>query len=214
VFGSIAALHPINAHLIICVAVSGAFVFGISGGLAGVQARLDLFGVGVIAAIVGLSGGVLRDVLLGTKPVVVFDWRVVISVMGAAIVSYVFRGRLVDWKDSVEVFDAIGLSLFCVIGTYISLQDHSGPIPAIILGTITAIGGGIVRDILLRRIPAVLREGLYAIPALLGATVVVVGYEFGIATLAWYGFAAGSCLLVRIVGMVFHINLPVAAHPS
>lgn len=211
---SVAALHPINGQLIIGIAICGAFVFGISGGLAGVQAKLDIFGVGVIAAIVGLSGGVLRDVLLGTKPLVVFDWRVVASVVGAALVSYVFRARLVDWRDSVEVFDAIGLSLFCVIGTYLSLQDHSGPIPAIILGTITAIGGGIVRDILLRQVPAVLREGLYAIPALLGASVVVLGYELGTATLAWYGLAAGACLAVRIIGMVFHINLPVATHPK
>ena len=71
-----------------------------------------------------------------------------------------------------------------------------------------------MRDILLRQVPAVLREGLYAIPALLGASVVVLGYELGTATLAWYGLAAGACLAVRIIGMVFHINLPVATHPK
>ena len=194
------------------IVVAGSFVFAVSGGLAGFKARLDLFGVLVLAAGVGLSGGALRDIMLGIPVTGIFDWRVVLSVILAGFFSFVAGTRLLRWQRSIGAFDAVGLSLFSVIGTVISLQHNAGPIPSSLLGMVTAVGGGAMRDIILNRVPAVLREGLYAVPALLGASVVVLGYELGIASIAWYGFSAGLCLAVRFMGMVFDVNLPRARH--
>lgn len=203
-----------NSVAITWITIIGAFAFGISGGLAAVRGRLDIFGVMVLAATVGLAGGVLRDLLLGIRPSSIYDWRVIVAVALAGITAFVLRGPLIRWSSSIEAFDAVGLSLFCVIGTDVALQHHATPVTAVLLGTVTAVGGGAVRDVLLNRVPAVLREGLYAVPAMIGSTVIVVGYEIDRINLAWYFLAGGLCLIIRVVGMVFRVNLPVAPVPG
>lgn len=204
----------IGARAVVVISIAGAFVFGISGGLAAIRARLDLFGVMVLSLTVGLAGGTLRDILLGDRPLGLFDWRVVLAAVVAGFVALALRNPLDRWQASIDVFDAIGLSLFCVLGTDIALQHHAGPAPAILLGVVTATGGGVVRDVLLRKIPEVLRQGLYAVPALLGSAVIAVSYQFHHSALWIYVLAAGLCLSVRLLGMYFNINLPVAPLPS
>ena len=160
--------------LILFLNLAGTFVFGLSGGLAAVRARLDLFGVVVLAAVVGLAGGITRDVLIGTPPATFRDWRYLAAAAAAGVVCF-FAGRAMERAErSIMIFDALGLGLFAVTGATKALQFGLGPVQAILLGTITGVGGGMLRDVLLREVPTVLREGLYAIPALLGATVLVV----------------------------------------
>jgi uncharacterized membrane protein YeiH len=192
----------------------GVFVFGVSGGLAAARARLDIFGVVVLAAAVGVAGGTARDVLLGIRPTGLFDWRVVLCVVAAGLVAFFFRSQLVSWKLSIDTFDAIGLSVFCVIGTGVALVHHSGPVAAVILGTVTAVGGGVTRDILLRRVPEILRQDLYAVPAILGSLVVVLGYELGQDSWPWYLLGGVVCFVVRMAGLIFNLNLPRAKLPE
>ena len=196
------------------ISIIGAFAFGVSGGLAGVRARLDLFGVLVLAATVGMAGGILRDVLLGIRPASLSDWRMIAAVTLAGIVAFLARVPLSRWEPSIEAFDAVGLALFCVIGTDVALHNLAAPVTAALLGTVTAVGGGAVRDIVLNRVPGVLKEGLYAVPALVGSAIVVLGYELGHGTILWYVAAVVSCFSIRVVGMVFHVNLPVAPVPG
>ena len=188
--------------------IGGSFVFGLSGGLAGTLKRLDVFGVVVLAAVVGMAGGVLRDVMLGIPAVVVFDWRVVLAVVLAGVTAFVAHGPLLRWHHSIQILDALGLSLFSVIGTDIALHHHAGPIPAVLLGMVTGVGGGAIRDVVTNEVPAVLRGGLYAIPSLLGASAVALGYELHHISLAWYAAAAGICFVVRLAGILFKLNLP------
>ena len=165
--------------LILVLNLAGTFVFGLSGGLAAVRAKLDLFGVVVLAAVVGLAGGITRDVLIGTPPATFRDWRYLAAAAVAGIVCF-FAGRALERAErSVMIFDALGLGLFAVTGATKALQFGLGPVQAILLGTITGVGGGMLRDVLLRQVPTVLREGLYAIPALLGAAVLVIAQEAG-----------------------------------
>ena len=196
------------------ISIVGAFAFGVSGGLAGVRSRLDVFGVLVLAATVGLAGGILRDVLLGIRPASLSDWRIIAAVSLAGVVAFVARGPLTRWEASIEAFDAVGLALFCIIGTDVALHNQATPVTAVLLGTVTAVGGGAVRDIVLNRVPGVLKEGLYAVPALVGSTIVVVGYELGHASMLWYAAAGVACFVIRVVGMVYHVNLPVAPWPQ
>lgn len=207
-------LSAVGGNSLEVVTIVGALVFGISGGLAAVRARLDIFGVVVLAGSVGLAGGVLRDVLLNVRPQMVRDWRVVVAVIAAGLIAFVLRGQLSRWRASMEIFDAIGISLFCVIGADMALAHHASPLSAVVLGVVTSIGGGVTRDVLLNRVPLVLREGLYAVPAALGATVAVAGWELGWATPWWYVLAAALCLGVRLLGIRFDLNLPVAAPPE
>ncbi|MFC7279970.1 trimeric intracellular cation channel family protein [Paractinoplanes rhizophilus] len=194
--------------LILVLNLAGTFVFGLSGGLAAVRANLDLFGVVVLAAVVGLAGGITRDVLIGTQPATFRDWRYLAAAAAAGMVCF-FAGRRLDRAErGIMVFDALGLGLFAVTGATKALQFGLGPVQAILLGAITGVGGGMLRDVLLRQIPTVLREGLYAIPALLGATVLVVAQRAGSTNPLFPILGAVGCIVVRLSGLKYGINVP------
>jgi uncharacterized membrane protein YeiH len=199
-----------DATLILSLNLAGTFVFGLSGGAAGARARLDIFGIVVLSGVVGLSGGIIRDLLIGTPPETFRDYRYLVAA-GAAGLACFFALPIIDrLQRSVLLFDAMGLSLFCVTGASKALDFRLGPAQAIILGAITGIGGGMLRDVLLRQVPGVLgRDPLYAIPALLGAAIVVVGHEID-NNAVFPLLGAGVCFLVRVLALHFHVALPIA----
>jgi len=174
--------HGFDPTLILGLNLVGTFVFGLSGGLAAVRARLDLFGVVVLAAVVGLAGGIIRDLLIGTPPATFRDWRYLAAAGAAGLVCFFGRPALERVQRSVLVFDAVGLGLFCVTGASKALDFGVGAVSAVLLGAITGIGGGMLRDVLLREVPTVLHHDLYAIPALLGAGVLVAAQKSGLSS--------------------------------
>ena len=158
--------------------LGGTFVFALSGGAAGMKKRLDLFGILVLSFAAASAGGILRDVLIGAvPPAALVDGRYLAVSVLAGLVAFqwfpaVDSGRI---RRAVVVCDAIGLSLFAVAGTQKALSYHLGPVAAALLGMLTGVGGGVVRDVLLSDVPAVLRREIYAVAALAGAVVVVAG---------------------------------------
>jgi uncharacterized membrane protein YeiH len=194
----------------ITIFICGAFVFGLSGGLAGVIKGLDFFGIVVLSGVVGLAGGTVRDIFLGIPAVAIFDWRVVAAVLLAGIVAFLAHKPLLRLHYPIQILDAIGLSLFSVIGADISLMEHSGPLAATLLGMATGVCGGVIRDVLLNEIPQVLRAGLYALPSLMASGLVVLGFEVKELSLLWYAMASVVCLAVRLAGVFLDINLPKA----
>ncbi len=200
----------VDATLILVLNLAGTFVFGLSGGLAAVRARLDLFGVVVLAAVVGLAGGVLRDLLIGTPPATFRDWRYLAVTAAAGLVCFVAGRALERLERSVMVFDALGLGLFAVTGATKALEFGLGPVQAVVLGAITGVGGGMLRDVLLREVPTVLREGLYAVPALMGAAVPTVAQWAGSTSPAYPVIGAALCVAVRVVGHRYDVNVPLA----
>jgi uncharacterized membrane protein YeiH len=194
--------------LILALNLLGTFVFGLSGGLAALRARLDLFGVVVLATVVGLAGGITRDLLIGTPPATFRDWRYLAATAAAGIVCF-FAGRALERAGrSIVVVDALGLGLFAVTGAAKALQFGLGPVPAILLGTITGVGGGVLRDVLLREVPTVLREGLYAIPALLGAAVLVLAQQAGLTSPVLPVLGVVVCVAVRLLGVAYGLGVP------
>jgi uncharacterized membrane protein YeiH len=194
--------------LILVLNLAGTFVFGLSGGLAAVRAKLDLFGVVVLAAVVGLAGGITRDVLIGTPPATFRDWRYLAAAAAAGAVCF-FAGRALERAErSVMIFDALGLGLFAVTGATKALQFGLGPVQAVLLGTITGVGGGMLRDVLLREVPTVLREGLYAIPALLGAAVLVLAQDAGSTNPVFPVLGVLVCVVVRLFGLRYGVSVP------
>lgn len=196
--------------LILVLSLAGTFVFGLTGGLAGVRARLDFLGVVVLAFTVGLAGGIIRDLLIGVPPATFRDGRYLAVAAAAGIVSFIARPALERVDRTLTFFDAIGLGLFSVTGASAALAHHLGPVQSIILGAITGVGGGMVRDLLLREVPNVLRKDLYAVPALLGATVLVVAHQAGARSALFPLLAAGVCIAVRLIGVHYSIGLPIA----
>ena len=200
----------VDTNLILGLNLAATFGFGLSGGLAAVRARLDLFGVLVLAAVVGLAGGITRDVLIGVAPETFRDVRYLAAAGAAGVACFFGGGALHRFRRAVLVFDAIGLSLFCVTGASKALTFDLGPAQAILLGAITGIGGGMLRDVLLHEVPTVLRSELYAVPALAGAAVVAIAHEAGSDDGAYALIGAGLCLLVRLIGLRYGLNIPIA----
>lgn len=196
--------------LILGLNLIGTFVFGISGGLAAVKARLDLFGVLVLALVVAVAGGIIRDLLIGTPPATFRDWRYLAAAGAAGLATFAARPLLERIWNVIQVLDAAGLALFCVTGAAKALEFRLGPAQAILLGAITGIGGGMLRDVLIRHIPTVLRHDLYAVPALAGAAVVVGAHGAGTTSEAFPLIGFAVCFAMRIFGLRYNIQLPVA----
>src|SRR3954471_24177112 len=202
--------HGFDPTLILWLNRLGTFVFGLSGGLAAVRAKLDLFGVVVLSAVVGLAGGIIRDLLIGVPPATFRDWRYLAAAGAAGLICFFARPALERLQRSVLVFDALGLGLFCVTGASKALDFGVGPVPAILLGAITGVGGGILRDVLLREVPTVLRHDLYAIPALLGAGVLAAAQESGTSSPVFPVLGVAVCVAVRLLGLRYGVNVPIA----
>ncbi|HVB63656.1 MAG TPA: trimeric intracellular cation channel family protein [Nitrolancea sp.] len=162
--------------LLVVLDLAGTFVFALSGAAAGVRKKLDLFGVLVLSFAAANVGGIIRDLLLGAvPPPAISNWRYIAVSLVAGLMMFYWSGSIHRWRSAVMVLDAAGLALFAVSGAQKALTFHLNPVAAILLGMLTGIGGGILRDMLVSEVPIVLRSDLYAVAALAGATVVVVG---------------------------------------
>jgi uncharacterized membrane protein YeiH len=205
-------LPPITiSGLTLVLDLLGTFVFALSGAVAGVKHRLDIFGVLVLSFAAATVGGITRDLLIGAVPPPgIADWRYIAAALAAGLITF-YCGALVNrlW-DSVLLFDAVGLGLFAVTGASKALAFHLPPLTAVLLGVTTGIGGGMARDILVSEVPVVLHSDLYAVAALAGAAVVVIGRSLGFAPTVVSIAGAILCIGLRIMAMRRGWRLPVA----
>ena len=196
--------------LLLVLDLVGTFVFGVNGALTAVRvARLDVVGVVTLGMVTALGGGVIRDVLIGSIPPATFrDWRYFALAFGGGLIAFALSRRLDRIEMPITVLDAIGLSVFAVIGAEKAVHYGLGIWPAVFLGVVTAVGGGTIRDTLVRQIPTVLRSDLYAIPALLAAGITVAAMRMGVYGLPAAPGAAAVCFAVRMLGVRFGLNAP------
>ncbi|MBA8826464.1 putative membrane protein YeiH [Saccharopolyspora lacisalsi] len=196
--------------LLLALDFTGTFAFALNGALTAVRAaRLDIVGVVALGMITALGGGILRDVLIDSVPPAAFrDWRYLVLAAGGGLVAFALSQWLHRLEVPINVLDAIGLSTFAVIGASKALGAGLGIGPAIILGAITGVGGGTIRDTLVRRIPSVLRSDLYAIPALIGAAVTVGAIRADLYGVPAALAAVAACFTVRMIGVHFGLQAP------
>ena len=200
--------------LYIFLDLAGTFAFAISGAVAAKQRGLDLFGICALAFIVACGGGIIRDLCIGAiPPAGLKNWQylvVAITATGLTVGLYSVVQRL---NRPVLLFDAVGLSLFAVTGAQKALAyGHNGEV-AVLLGITTAVGGGVLRDILLNRVPVILEKEIYASAALIGAVIVVVGDYLKWVSGDWVAIIALTvCFTLRILALRFHWNLTVPSN--
>src|SRR3954447_25225013 len=200
--------------LLLTLDLIGTFVFALSGAASGVKNKLDAFGVGVLAFVAGNAGGVTRDLLIGAvPPAAINDWRYVAVSLVAGAVTFVWYPNVKRLQPIVLLFDAAGLGLFAVSGTQKALAVGISPLVAALLGMLTGIGGGVLRDLLVNEIPVVLRADLYALAALAGAAVVVGGHLAGWSPTATTIAGAMLCFGIRLMAIRRRWNLPPARLP-
>lgn len=189
----------------------GVFVFAVSGAVLAVEKRLDLFGVVVLSVVTALGGGLLRDLLLGdTPPVALREPRYLVVALLAGVGVFLGSTRVHLVMRVVLAFDAAGLGLFVATGTAKALHAGLGAVPAITLGCLSGIGGGMLRDVLVAEVPVVLRRELYAVPAVLGAAVVTTGDGLGAQAAATATAAAAVVFVVRVLAVWRDWHFPVA----
>jgi len=191
--------------------LAGTFVFALSGAMAGVKRRLDVFGVLVLSFVAANTGGIIRDILIGAvPPAAIKDWHYLGVSLAAGIITFCFPSAIIRRWNPVLVFDAAGLALFAVSGANKALVYGLNPVMAILLGTLTGIGGGMARDLLLAEIPTVLRADLYAVAALAGAAVVVIANMLQLPSDVAALVGAALCFGLRVLAMRRGWQLPVA----
>ena len=197
--------------LVLTLDIAGTFAFAVSGASAGVRRELDLFGVLLLSFAAAAAGGIARDVLIGAvPPAALSDWRYLAAALAAGLITFWWHPLVDRLRNPVQLFDAAGLALFAVAGAQKALAFGLSPLMAALLGMLTGIGGGIVRDMLLAGVPSVLRSELYAVAALVGAGVVVSGdaLQLNAAVAALLG--AASCFVLRLAAIRYGLRLPVS----
>ena len=213
----------VDVNLQVLLDILGVFVFALSGGLVAVRKGLDLVGVVVLAWVAGLGGGIMRDVFLGaTPPVGISDWRLLATVVVAGAVTFLWqrrlrsaylgraRGRMTLLTRSVRTLDAVGLAFFAVSGSLKALDHETGALAAVLLGVVTAVGGGALRDVLAGQVPEVLRRELYAVPALIGASVVVLADHWGQLNPVVIWGSVVLVFVIRMTAVTLNLNAPTA----
>jgi uncharacterized membrane protein YeiH len=191
--------------------IVGIIVFAISGALTGVEKRLDIFGVIFLADATALGGGFIRDALLGAFPVAALhDWRYLVAPTLTGLIVFYIHPAIAKLSRILLIVDAAGLALFAVAGAHKALDHGIGAVGACAIGTITAIGGGIIRDVVVREIPTVLHKEIYATAALLGGVLFVTGDGFGWNNVATAAVAIALAFTLRVVSTWRQWSAPVA----
>ena len=200
--------------LLLAVDLVGTLVFGLSGALLAVRRRLDVFGVVVLALAAALGGGILRDVLIGAvPPVALQDGRYGGAALLAGGIGFVAARPLERLGPAVRLFDAVGLGFFAVAGTSKALVAGLPPFAAVAMGVVTAVGGGILRDVLAGEVPLVLRREIYAVAALAGALLVAGAQRAGVYGPAAAAVAVAVTFAIRMVALRRNWEAPRAPLP-
>jgi uncharacterized membrane protein YeiH len=189
----------------------GIVAYAVSGALVAVRRDLDVVGIAIVATFTGLGGGIVRDVVLGATPPAAFThWAYLVAALGAAAGTAVAHPLLARLDRPLLLFDAAGLGLFTVAGTEKALDLGLAPVAAACLGVTTAVGGGVLRDVLVREVPALVRAGseLYALPAVAGALVVGVASTAGADSPALGAGVAVAVFAVRLLTIRYHWHGP------
>jgi uncharacterized membrane protein YeiH len=196
--------------LFVFVDLLGTFAFAISGALAAEQKRLDLFGVVAVGYLTACGGGIIRDLCLGSLPPVgISDWRYLATSVLASVLAMGARPIIDRLEHPVAFFDSLGLGFFAVAGAHKALVSGYNVEVAVVLGMVTAVGGGVARDVLLNRVPIILHKEIYALAALVGAALQAIGQsmEWRVAATPWC--AVTVCVTIRLLALHYAWSLPI-----
>lgn len=191
--------------------IVGIFVFAISGALLAVRKNFDVFGIAVLAEVTALGGGLFRDVIIGAVPPAAFtDLGYFTTPLLAAGLVFFLHPQVERIQLGVNVFDAAGLGLFCVTGTVKAYDYGLGLTASAALGLTTAVGGGVLRDVLANEVPSLLRwdRDLYAVPAIVGAAMIVLCIRFEALNALTSGCAALTAFVLRLLALRYHWRAP------
>ena len=207
--------EPEFATPLVVLDLTGIFFFAVAGALVAVRKNLDLFAALVLGGVTGLGGGFIRDVLIGaTPPAALTDWRYLLVPVFAGLLTFAFHPAVGRLERVVTLFDAFGLAVFCVTGALKAVEFGLGPVPAALMGMVTGVGGGVIRDVLVGSVPVIFEGVLYATPALAGAAVAVLLDRADLPFLVVAAAGFSTCLTWRLLALVRGWRAPLPKGPA
>jgi uncharacterized membrane protein YeiH len=197
-------------HLLFAADIAGTLVFAVEGAMAAVNGNLDLIGIMTLAFCTALGGGIVRDVLLGAlPPAALKDWRYPMIVLTTAVLVFFLHRSVREIPvPAIQILDAAGLAIFAIAGTQKAMLYSMNPLVAVLLGTVTGVGGGTIRDVLLNVVPSVLRFEIYASAALLGSACMMAATKLRLPPGLAAALGAFLCFFLRVISLWKHWNLP------
>ena len=187
----------------------GTLVFAISGVLASMEKKFDLVGAFILGLVTAVGGGTLRDIMIGTTPVGwMNDLNYIYIVLAALPISYFFRIRILKLRRSMFLFDTIGISVFTLLGLQKGLTFNLHPIIALIMGMISAVFGGVLRDVLTNKIPLIFEKEIYASACLAGGITYLTLNCFKISENIIFVISTAVIVIIRVISVRFHLQLP------
>lgn len=192
----------------------GVFFFGVSGSLLAARRGFDIIGSLLLAGLTGIGGGIIRDVILGQIPTAFANPFYFIPPAVAALLVYLLAPGVQRMRRPLLVFDAAGLALFCITGTLKALESGMNPFASALLGVTSAVGGGLLRDVVANRTPELFNpRDIYAVPAMLGAGLIAWLWSIGMTSGVWQLVVAAIVFLLRLLALTFHWKVPKAMGP-
>lgn len=191
------------------ITIVGSFVFAISGALTAMKKKLDPFGILIVSFITAVGGGTLRDMLLTGKDVFwLYETKIIYAVVAGAIIAMVLKNRLNFFNKPMFFYDAVGLGLFTITGVQIGIDYNLEPIICVLLGTITGVFGGVIRDVVVNRIPVVFKKEIYATASIFGAVLYLILIKLEVQNPYLQIIPIVSIIIIRILAVSLKISLP------
>ncbi len=191
--------------------LTGIFFFTLSGSLAARDKKYyhDYFGVFFTGFITAIGGGTLRDIILGAYPISwIEDGNILLSIIGAFVVTIFFKNYIIKLRRTLFLFDTVGIGIYTILGVQKSLEHHVNPFAAIILGLISAVFGGVIRDILINEIPLIFAKEIYATACIAGAVVYVTMLYFNVDSSVAASVSMALIIIIRIISVKYKLSLP------
>ena len=189
--------------------ILGTFAFAISGALVASDKKFDLFGVIIIAFVTAIGGGMLRDVLINAHPINwIGDLNYLFTILAAVILTFLFKSKIAYLSKTLFLFDTVGISVFTLLGLQKGLLLNLHPIVALIMGMISAVFGGVLRDVLTNKVPLIFEKEIYASACLAGGISYLILANFNVPKDINFIISASVIIIIRLISVKFKLQLP------
>ena len=196
-------------NIIYAIDIAGTFAFAISGALVAIKKDFDVFGVIIIAFVTAVGGGMIRDVLINAHPINwIGDINYIWTILTAVAITFLFKSKIAPLRKTMFLFDTIGISVFTLLGLQKGLAYDLHPFVALVMGMVSAVFGGVIRDVLTRKVPLIFKKEIYASACLAGGVIYLVLLKFNINEDVRFIIAASAIILIRTVVVKYELELP------
>lgn len=189
--------------------ITGTFAFAISGALVASNKKYDLFGVLIIAFATAVGGGMIRDVLIDAHPINwIGDLNYIWTILFAVVFTFLFKSKIAPLSKTMFLFDTIGLGVFTLLGVQKGLAYDLHPFIAVVMGMVSAVMGGVTRDVLTNQVPLIFKKEIYASACLAGGLVYLICNYFNLPYTIQFSITMATVIIIRLVAVKYKLELP------